>query len=129
MLRRIAFNLQLWAGVYLLLYGLTVEVSISAPRFHRYFEATYYVSILLFASSASTLARFCKGPLFTVISAVVIWVATVLIVYIWPWFVPLFNMHNQYGVTAATERAAIAVFKVGLIVIGTCLITRATRRP
>ncbi len=122
--------LRLWGGLYLLCYGLLLEVNYSAACYALPFQLAYELALLGFSAALSW--RFSKlvKPVVKFVWPVVFVVGTgalALGFFYLPWVLPTYYGDIRFGWPEPVVRAIRGAYKLMLIIGGTCLLVSYLR--
>lgn len=123
-------SLKLWGGLYLLTYGVMLEVAYFAARYATPFKWAFNLAIFCVAAAVGwKLAHWSKPavkfawPVVFVIGAG----AVAFGLFYLPWVLPTYYGDIRFGWPEHVNRALQSVFKLALIIGGTCLVIAYAR--
>ncbi len=118
-------SLKLWGGLYLLTYGVMLEVAYFAARYATPFKWAFNLTIFCVATAVGwKLAHWAKPvfkvgwPVFVIIAAG----AVACGLFYLPWVLPTCYGDVRFGWPEHVNRALQSVFKLASIIGGTCLL-------
>ena len=118
-------SVKLWGGLYLLTYGVMLEATYFAARYATPFKWAYNLAILCaavalglkLANWAKPVAKFAWPVVFVIATG-----AVALGLFYLPWVLPTYYGDVRFGWPEHFNRALQSVFKLALIIGGTCLL-------
>jgi hypothetical protein len=123
-------SLRLWGGLYLLCYGLLLEVAYSAARYELPFQWAYHLALLGFSASLSWKLSNLIKPVVKFVWPVMFIVGTgalALGFFYLPWVLPTFYGDVRFGWPEHVVRALQGAHKLVLIIGGVYLLTSYLR--
>lgn len=123
-------SVKLWVGLYLLTYGVMLEATYFAARYATPFKWAYNLAIFCVAAAlAWKLANWTK-PLVKLAWPLVFIIGTGAVglgLFYLPWVLPTYYGDVRFGWPKHVNRALQSVFKLALIIGGTCLLIAYVR--
>jgi hypothetical protein len=123
-------SVKLWVGLYLLTYGVMLETTYFAARYAMPFKWAYNLAIFCAAVALGVkLANWAK-PVVKFAWPVVFIIGTGAVasgLFYLPWVLPTYYGDVRFGWPDHFNRALQSVFKLALIIGGTCLLIACLR--
>ncbi len=121
-----------WIGVYLLLYGVLLEVAATLPVAHSYgLELTLLVPIIGLSVAVGVISykamKLRVGPIRARINGLLAGVAVGLVAFVLLWLNPFVYRPSPLRWTEDQLRAGEFVIRIGSIVLGTVFVTLSVK--